>query len=249
LAVRDRRAWLGSLAVVATFGISLLIVPNAFTRAGDLPSPASGAAPVSAPADAGLIASAGLGPPPRPLAPAGQPPTATTPIDGILNAAPIDVIRRYLARAGVAMFLDHPVVGVGLGGFQPMILGPYFEYIPLGYRPAPVSLAHTDLIRIAAEEGLVGLGAFMLLAIGVGATIWGARRVRDELDQVALAATGLGLVVVFLAAQTEGRFYNDPYLWLLLGTLAALATMGRQALTGNGADMIRRTPPHEAIAR
>ncbi|MEZ0239568.1 MAG: O-antigen ligase family protein [Chloroflexota bacterium] len=229
LGMRDRRAWLGSLAVIATFGIGLLIVPNALTRAGDLPPPASGSAPLAAPADTGLLASLALAPPPGPPAPADEPPAASTPLDGILNAAPVDVIRRYLARAGIAMFLDHPLAGVGLGGFQPMILGPYYEFIPLGNRPAPVTLAHTDLIRIAAEEGLIGLATFAMFAGGIGATIRRARRAGDGLDQVALAATGLGLVVLFLAAQTEGRFFNDPYVWLLIGSLGALAVMVRQA--------------------
>jgi putative inorganic carbon (hco3(-)) transporter len=241
IGIRDRRAWLGSAVVIGAFGIGLLAVPNALTRATDNLSPASGAAP-SSPARASLVASLDLMPPAASQPPAAEPHTASTPLDGLLNAAPIDAIRRYLARAGIAMFLDHPLTGVGLGGFQPMILGPYFEYIHPAYRPEPVSLAHTDLIRIAAEEGLVGLAAFALFALGLGETIRRARRDRDELDQVALAATGLGLLVVFLAAQTEGRFYNDPYLWLLVGTLGALATMARQAQPGEGADIIPRNP-------
>jgi O-antigen ligase len=247
---RDPRAWLGAGVVVATFVGGLVAVPNALTRASDVPAPASGATPaytaVVAPARASaraLTASLEVGPPRPGRSQSAEPPAGSTPLDGILNAAPIDVIRRYLARAGVAMFLDHLLTGVGLGGFQPMILGPYFQYIPLGYQPQPVSLAHTDLIRIAAEEGLIGLAAFAVFAGGIGATIWrGGRRGRDELDRVAIAAVGLGILVVFLAAQTEGRFFNDPYLWLLVGTLGALAAMARQAQPGRAVDIIPGNP-------
>jgi O-antigen ligase len=247
LGLRDRRAWLGSAVVVATFAVGLLAVPNALTRATDLPPSASGAAPRTITADAMLTASVGTVTTVDRQPPGAEPVRASTPLDGLLNAAPIDMIRRYLARAGIAMFLDHPLAGVGLGGFQPMILGPYVEYIAPAYRSAPVSLAHTDLIRIAAEEGVVGLGAFVIFAWGIGVTAGRSRRGRDGLHDVAVAAVGLGLLVVFLAAQTEGRFFNDPYLWLLVGALAALAAMARQAQPAEGVEIILRNPSSRAV--
>jgi O-antigen ligase len=172
------------------------------------------------------------------------PPTAptSTPLDPLLNALPLDIIRRYLARAGIAMFIDHPLSGVGLGGFQPQLLGPYFYYIDPEYRPAPITLAHTDVIRIAAEEGLVGLAALVVFLAGIATTLRRALGGADGFQRIAVSATGLGLLVVFLAAQTEGRFFNDPYLWLLVGALGALATMARQAPPGEGTDIIARNP-------
>jgi len=166
----------------------------------------------------------------------------TTPLDPLLNALPLDIIRRYLARAGIAMFLDHPITGVGLGGFQPQLLGPYFYYIDPEYRPAPITLAHTDVIRVAAEEGLVGLAALTAFLAGIAMTLRRAMRGADGFQRIAVAATGLGLLAVFLAAQTEGRFFNDPYLWLLVGTLGALTAMARQGQPAEGADIIARNP-------
>jgi putative inorganic carbon (HCO3(-)) transporter len=235
LGYRDRRAWLGSAIVIATFAAGLLIVPNALTRATDVPAAAS-AALSDGPRLASLLAEPPVSLPAPPTAP------TYTPLDPLLNALPLDIIRRYLARAGIAMFLDHPLTGVGLGGFQPQLLGPYFYYIDPEYRPAPITLAHTDVIRIAAEEGLVGLGALVFFLAGIVTTLRGALRGADGFQRVAVSATGLGLLVVFLAAQTEGRFFNDPYVWLLVGTLAALAAMARQAQPGEGADIIPRNP-------
>jgi len=235
LGYRDRWAWLGSAVVLGTFLVGLLIVPNALSRATDVP-PAASAALTDGPRMASLLAEPPIPWPAPPAAP------TYTPLDPLLNALPLDIIRRYLARAGIAMFLDHPLTGVGLGGFQPQLLGPYFYYIDPEYRPAPITLAHTDVIRIAAEEGLVGLGALVVFLAGIATTLRSALRRGDRFQRIAVSTTGLGLLVVFLAAQTEGRFFNDPYLWLLVGTLGALAAMAREAQPGEGADIIARNP-------
>lgn len=221
LGYRDRLAWLGSAIVLGTFVIGLLIVPNALSRATDVPAAAT-AITSGGPRMASSLAE----PPLIWSAPAAA--TTGTPLDPLLDALPLDAIRRYLARAGIAMFLDHPLTGVGLGGFQPMLLGPYADYIDPEYRSAPTTLAHTDVIRIAAEEGLVGLGAMLIFLVGIATTLRRALRGADEFQRIAVSATGLGLLTVFLAAQTEGRFFNDPYVWLLVGTLCALAAMTGQ---------------------
>jgi O-antigen ligase len=235
LGYRNRWAWLGSAIVLGTFVVGLLIVPNALTRATDVP-PAASAAITEGPRLASLLA--------EPPATWPAPPSAPTytPLDPLLNALPLDVIRRYLARAGIAMFLDHPLTGVGLGGFQPQLLGPYFYYIDPEYRPAPITLAHTDVIRVAAEEGLVGLGALIVFLAGIALTLRRAARGGDGFQRIAVSATGLGLLAVFLAAQTEGRYFNDPYLWLLVGTLGALAAMARQGQPAEGVDIIGPNP-------
>ena len=230
LGIRDRRAWLGSTVVLGTFVVGLLVVPNALTRATDVPAAAWAQPAGEAPRLASLVGEPPIASPSAPTAP------TATPLDPLLNALPIDIIRRYLARAGIAMFVDHPLTGVGLGGFQPMLLGPYFYYIDPEYRPAPITLAHTDVIRVAAEEGLIGLGALAIFIGGIVATLRRAVRGADTFQRVAVSAVGLGLVAVFLAAQTEGRFFNDPYLWLLVGTLGGLAAMAAQAQPGKGAD-------------
>ncbi|HYN70622.1 MAG TPA: hypothetical protein VEX41_10480, partial [Candidatus Eisenbacteria bacterium] len=74
------------------------------------------------------------------------------------------------------------------------------------------------------------------------ATVRRALRDADGFQRIAVSAAGLGILVVFLAAQTEGRFFNDPYLWLLVGTLGALAAMVRRAQPGRGTDIIPGNP-------
>jgi putative inorganic carbon (hco3(-)) transporter len=72
--------------------------------------------------------------------------------------------RAGLALAGIAMFLDHPFVGVGPGGFGALI----DEYGPriLGlwdYLPTP----HNVYIQFAAEAGIVALIAYVVFLAGV----------------------------------------------------------------------------------
>ncbi len=64
--------------------------------------------------------------------------------------------------AGINMFLDHPIFGVGIGNY-PVIYPKYFITIfvlPLGH-------AHNYYINIAAEAGIIGLTGFMLFLVAV----------------------------------------------------------------------------------
>jgi O-antigen ligase len=135
------------------------------------------------------------------------------------------------------MFEDHPVFGVGLGGFQSNLLGPYRNFIPYGDLTGVISLQHMDVLRVASEEGSIGLVAWLVLLMATGVTVARALRA-PAADPPLVWAMAAGIVVILLASQTEGRFYLDPYLWLLIGLLAgAWRTMPTTELaTGPAAD-------------
>ncbi len=149
-------------------------------------------------------------------------------MDPVIDRMPLDSVRRYLARAGVAMYLDHPLWGIGIGGFQPQILGPYADFIPADRISAPVSLPHTELIRIAAETGTPGILTVILLAVALARVVWSARRAPPPVARAAGAIT-LGITSIFVASQFEGRLFEEPYLWLLIGLVAALPEVARRA--------------------
>lgn len=192
---------LGPLVVVVAFSIGFLAVPRAMERASDVP-----AAEDSGPAEVSKEA------------PAIR---TTTDLDGLIAAAHLGAARTYLARSGVAMFEDHPLFGVGLGGFQPQLLGPYRAFIPRRIVTAnPISLQHMDVLRIAAEEGIIGLAAFVafLAAIawlGIRSAIAATR------DRPIVWASVGSVAVILIASQTEGRFYTDSYLWLLVAVVVS----------------------------
>lgn len=222
---RDRRIGVVAATILVVFGVSLLAVPHALDRARDLPAAQD---PTAA---AGTTLVAWMPNPPTP-APGTADATPASPIDRVIDVLPLDPVRRYLAKAGVAMFLDHPVIGVGLGGYAPQLQGRYAAYIDPEYHYRQIVLPHTDLIRIAAEEGLVGLLAFALLVLAVVLAIRRAWIGATPFGRSTVVAASLAVGIVFLTSQTEGRLLPDPYLWTALGVIAALPASRRSARAG-----------------
>lgn len=202
LAVRRRDAVLaaGVCVAIVTFVGLVFLNANVMTRVGDIPPPEAAA----------VLDETSSEIPERPTA-----------IDGIARIAPLDEVRRYLLRAGVAMFQDHPPLGIGLDGFAPEILGPYRAYIPQDRRSGPTSLQHTEVVRVAAETGIAGLATFAAFILAVAVALRRAARGADPDDLVVVVALATSGLTILLSAQMEGRFFSEPYLWLYLGALAA----------------------------
>lgn len=135
-----------------------------------------------------------------------------------LNHLPLDSVRLYLAGAGLQMFLDHPILGVGFGGFQQAILTTYSDFIPPG---RSTTLPHTSSIAILAELGIVGALMVLVLFGSLFVEIW--RRSKGLAERWPAAATAVGLVAILIASQTEGRLFEEPYLWVFLGLFYAAA--------------------------
>jgi O-antigen ligase len=135
-----------------------------------------------------------------------------------LNGLPLDSVRLYLAGAGLQMFLDHPIFGVGFGGFQHAILTTYSDFIPPG---RTTTLPHTSSIAILAELGIVGAVMAVTLFGSLFVEMWqSARRLAKRWP---VAATAVALVAILIASQYEGRLFEEPYLWVLLGLFYAVA--------------------------
>ncbi len=93
---------------------------------------------------------------------------------------------------GLRMIRDHPWQGVGLGNYGPAYDTNYF--VP-PFMKSQVH-AHNYYIHIAAETGLIGLVAYLLLIGGVLTTgIDAARRAARDPFARALAIGGVGVVV------------------------------------------------------
>lgn len=138
---------------------------------------------------------------------------------GWADALPIDVERRYLIAAGVQMFADHPVAGLGHGGFEHAMQTTYGAYVRPGYFDVA---SHTSLVTILAEEGGIGLLLFSLLVVQfVRETFRAARSATGEPRALVLAAA-LSLALILVASQFEERLFSEPYLWLFLGLFYAV---------------------------
>ncbi|WP_434511186.1 O-antigen ligase family protein [Desulfitobacterium sp. AusDCA] len=133
--------------------------------------------------------------------------------------------RSYLITAGVEMFRGHPLWGVGLGGFQKVMLTKYAALIQNN-----VSLSHTALITTAAELGMIGLGiltafmAFLYERIPRAFRLQRTAQYQGIIPKMTYRTVFVILAVtaILISAQGEGRFFEDPYLWILVGYGAAI---------------------------
>ena len=121
--------------------------------------------------------------------------------------------RVYLVQAGMAMVKDHPVLGVGFGGYQQALLTTYRQFLPKGYTD---SVSHTSVITVLAEQGVLGLVLLTLFLLQLARE---ALTVRFRAGPWSFWSTVPAALVIpiFLFSQFEARFLQEPYLWLALG--------------------------------
>jgi O-antigen ligase len=121
---------------------------------------------------------------------------------------------RYdLIKGGLKLFRDAPLVGQGSGSFA------------REYRRAEhvsperaASASHTIPVTVAAEQGVIGLVAYLaLLAAALARLFRGARRVPER------AAVAAAFVALIAHSMMYAAFLEDPLTWTLLGAGTAMA--------------------------
>jgi O-antigen ligase len=121
---------------------------------------------------------------------------------------------RYdLIKGGLKLFRDAPLVGQGSGSFA------------REYRRAEhvsperaASASHTIPVTVAAEQGAIGLVAYLaLLAAALARLFRGARRVPER------AAVAAAFVALVAHSMMYAAFLEDPLTWTLLGAGTAMA--------------------------
>jgi O-antigen ligase len=137
-------------------------------------------------------------------------------------------VRGRLGEMRVAweLFLDHPLLGVGYNNYEN-----YFQQYTLNLDQMPrgeARPAHSLYLEIAAEGGLVGIGAFALLLVyfarivARGYTLFSRSGRSSHANMI--AGLAMGLVGYLIAAV----FLHDAYpryFWLLAGLILSLPGM------------------------
>ncbi|HET8813809.1 MAG TPA: O-antigen ligase family protein [Solirubrobacterales bacterium] len=121
--------------------------------------------------------------------------------------------RGSLISGGLDLFAERPVWGYGAGGFQ-SAYGEHREN-----PDAPVTISHTEPVTVAAEQGLIGLIAYLLL-ISVALRTMSAGLLNGNAARAAVLAAFVALLVHTLA---YAGFFEDPITWVLLAVGASLA--------------------------
>ena len=130
--------------------------------------------------------------------------------------------RPYLVKAGLNMFADHPLTGVGAGGYQSSFENDYFQYKDPKIK-ANVTISHTSLVTMMAELGVDRPRRARVSRRAVGRLPARADRRRAAGDEGgAPRRSRSSSAIIFLGSQTEGRFLEDPYLWLAAGLAVAI---------------------------
>lgn len=135
--------------------------------------------------------------------------------------------RPYLVDAGMHMFYDHPVTGVGAGGYQSAFLDDYYSFKDPKIK-ANITISHTSAVTLLAELGLIGVAAVLFVVVRWATYLRGLiSRVAPGEQRAVLTAVALISVIILLGSQTEGRFLEDPYLWFVAGIAVAVGQIAR----------------------
>jgi O-antigen ligase len=124
--------------------------------------------------------------------------------------------RSSLVTNGVKVALDHPLAGVGVGGFRRA----YADRLGLRGKEPKAAASHDTPVTVAAETGLVGLALFVWLVVTALLVAFG------RLDETALGrariACGLALVAILVHSLFYSALFEDPLFWgaLALGAVA-----------------------------
>jgi O-antigen ligase len=135
-----------------------------------------------------------------------------------------------LVTNGLRIAGDHPLVGVGVGGFGRT----YTERVDVPSRVEDPA-SHTTPVTLAAETGVVGLGLFAWLLATALVVAFRRTRAGPPSAKIAGLAAGIGLVAVFVHSLFYNAFFEDPMTWGFLA-LAALAA-GASSSTPEAVDV------------
>jgi O-antigen ligase len=135
--------------------------------------------------------------------------------------------RTKLISGGLELFAQRPLQGYGPGSFEKE----YKLHNSDANTQNATSASHTIPVTIAAEQGILGLGVYLVLLLSAFFVLFrGAGR---SPPRVAIAACFAALV---LHTWTYADFLEDPMTWTLLGIGVALARSARtEAETPAGA--------------
>jgi O-antigen ligase len=138
---------------------------------------------------------------------------------------------------GLRIAADHPLVGVGVGGFKRT----YSERFELPKRvKEPAS--HNTPVTMAAEGGVVGLVLFIWLV--AAALLVALRRTAGERATIRVTGivVGVGLSAVFVHSLSYNAFFEDPMVW---GFFALAALAARE--TASSGPSSRSIPSGESL--
>jgi O-antigen ligase len=130
--------------------------------------------------------------------------------------------------AAIVVFLEHPILGVGPGQFAKFYSKKYGNEVGTK-RLISNRRAHNLYLEIAADMGIIGLTAFMMIPLFIVRQLWQLRRrlrtIRPDLAHLATAIL-LGIFGYFGTATFLQLSYQRYYWFLIALAGAAIRILG-----------------------
>lgn len=122
--------------------------------------------------------------------------------------------RFFLWQAALDMWVEHPITGIGMGGYGENLQ----EYLPpgAGLRDDLTFNAHSIYLQLLAETGVIGLALFLItLGFALRAVM---RSIRSGDPQIAsLAWAWLAVLLLTIAGGLTKQETYDKILWIAMG--------------------------------
>jgi O-antigen ligase len=147
-------------------------------------------------------------------------------------------LRPHMWRAAAGLFLERPLLGWGIGSFEPALDR------AASASPVPAEAhgeAHSTVLQVAAERGLAGLFSLALLALA--ATLSACEGLRREADRTMAIARALSLAGAATYALVQHVWYPPAVgalVWMVLGS-------GAVARASRSERLVRRAAPILAV--
>ncbi len=156
--------------------------------------------------------------------------TPASPVERLLRPSASDQEavenRTTVWKAGLRMIQAHPLCGIGLGNFKPMIR----QYEDAGARVD--SIAHNSYIEIAAEMGLPSLLIFLGILSCSFRSLGRVWRETRELGLPLLPQAALGIQAALVGSAVSIFFVSGQYeksFWLLVFFSTCLVSLAKAA--------------------
>ncbi|HHT9161175.1 MAG TPA: O-antigen ligase family protein [Candidatus Brocadiia bacterium] len=134
---------------------------------------------------------------------------------GVLNPMQTSSIagRTSVWDAGMKMFKEHPLTGVGIGSFSTLAKQ---------YGSTHLEAPHDVYLFFLSEFGLIGLSIFLFLIFTVVASIIkGFKRISDDTKKFVLLGLFVGLIIYFTQGLVVSYKFLEMEIWALLGLAMA----------------------------
>jgi O-antigen ligase len=142
------------------------------------------------------------------------------------------VERAYIWGSGTKLFLDYPLTGVGPGVDNVRSVYQSYKHPDDPWQPhLPFTHLHNNVIQVAAERGILGLGAWLAIWITFYARALRIFRGPDPPDRAgrALAAGSVAGISAFLVAGLLEYNFGDSEVISLVFFMMALLFLPREA--------------------